>query len=52
MSIPHFDNNCDIKEDFIATIKYKRLRYYDNLVININHVGISGLDRKYRSHKL
>ena len=42
MSNPRFDNNCDIKEDFIATIKSPRLRYYDNLVLHIPHAGISG----------
>ena len=52
MSNPRFDNNCDIKEDFITTIKSPRLKYYDNLVIHIPHVGISGLDSTCWSHKL
>ena len=52
MSNPRFDNNCDIKEDFITTIKSPRLKYYDNLVLHIPHAGISGLDSTCWSDKL
>ena len=52
MSNPRFDNNCDIKEDFITTIKSPRLKYYDNLVLHIPHAGSSGLDSTCWSHKL
>ena len=52
MSIPRFENNCDIKEDFMTTIKSPRLKYYDNLVLHIPHAGISGLDSTCWSDKL
>ncbi len=52
MSIPRFENNCDIKEDFMTTIKSPRLRYYDNLVLHIPHAGITGLDNTCWSDKL
>lgn len=45
MSNPRsFKKNCDIKEDFIKTIKSPRLKLYDNIVLHIPHAGISGID--------
>ena len=52
MSNPRFENNCDMKEDFMNTIKSPRLKYYDNLVLHIPHAGISGLDSTCWSDKL